>query len=306
MTVALTKPLALDRILAAAQLPALPNSAIRVLELARDPKNGPVEFARPIEADPGLAMQVLKFVNSSYFGFSREISSVKQAITLVGIRTVKNFVLWNAVFSLVPNPKCGPFDLRRLWQDSLRRAIFSRVLGKLWRLKETDEMFAAALLQDMAVPLLAKALPGDYADLLEQRAAGGGRLSDLEQARFGWTHADAAALLADSWHLPEEFVDWMRHHASWEQLAIDPAATPAQLAIALSALLPPAIDDHWDERDQLTAAYQQVCPENGADLVEVLEQVDREFAEFGPLLQIGQPGPSLVARYQAATLAVGV
>lgn len=295
---------ALERILAAAQLPAMPTSAIRVLELSRDANNGPAEFARPIEADPGLAMQVLRFVNSSYFGFSREISSVKQGIALVGIRTIKNFVMWNAVFSLMPNPKCGPFDLKLLWQDSLRRAVFARVLGKQWRLKESDDMFAAALLQDMAVPLLAKSLPKEYAEFLAQRAAGQVRLSDLEQARFGWTHAEAAAHLAETWHLPGEFVTWMRHHTRWEDHKINEPCAPAQMAVALSALLPPEVDDGWAERESLTVAYHQVRPEGAADLVAVLDLVDREYAEFAPLLQIGASGTTLVDRYQA-TLAVG-
>ena len=123
----------------------------------------------PIESDPGLTGQVLKFVNSSYFGFSREISSVKLAITLVGIRTIKNFSLWSAVFSLMPNPKCGPFDLKSLWQDSLRRGLFARSFGKLLGLKEAEDLFAAALLQDMAVPLLAKEQPTRYLKLLETR-----------------------------------------------------------------------------------------------------------------------------------------
>src|SRR5918996_142175 len=139
----------LKAMLSTAQLPALPQSAIRLLQLSKDPENGPAEFAVPIEADPGLASQVLRFVNSSYFGFSREISSVKLAITMVGIRTIKNFALWSAVFSLMPNPKCGPFDLKTLWQDSLRRALFARAVAKLLGLREAEEAFAAALLQDM-------------------------------------------------------------------------------------------------------------------------------------------------------------
>jgi len=82
----------------------LPQSAIRLLELSQNPDNGPPEYAKPIEADPGLTSQVLRFVNSSYFGFAREISSVKLAIALVGVRTIKNFSLWSAVFSLMPSP----------------------------------------------------------------------------------------------------------------------------------------------------------------------------------------------------------
>ncbi len=146
----------LQQMLAATQLAALPQSAIRLLELSRDPNCGPADYGVPIEADPGLAGQVLKFVNSSYFGFSRKISSVKVGISLVGVRTIKNFALWNAVFSLVPNPRCGPFDLKDIWQDSLRRALFARAVAKLQGLKTAEDVFTAALLQDMAVPLLAK------------------------------------------------------------------------------------------------------------------------------------------------------
>ncbi len=183
----------LKKLLAGAQLPALPQSAIRLLELSQDPDNGPPEFALPIEADPGLTGQVLRFVNSSYFGFSREISSVRLAITLVGVRTIKNFALWSAVFSLMPNPKCGPFDLKSLWQDSLRRGLFARALGKQLGIKDAEDLFAAALLQDMAIPLLAKELPAEYAELLNAREGGQQRLSDLERAKFDWTHAEAGA-----------------------------------------------------------------------------------------------------------------
>ena len=149
----------LEDVLSSAQLPALPQTAIRLLELSQDASNGPAEFAKPIEADAGLMGQVLRFVNSSYFGFAREISSVRQALQLVGVRTIKNFALWSAVFSLIPNPKFGPFDLKNLWQDSLRRAVFSRLLGKILKLPNSEDLFAAALLQDMAIPLLLKELP---------------------------------------------------------------------------------------------------------------------------------------------------
>ena len=77
-------PLAIDvrnlnEVQANTQLPALPVSAMRLLELSQDPNNGPAEYAKPIEADAGLMGQVLRFVNSSYFGFSREIASVQPA-----------------------------------------------------------------------------------------------------------------------------------------------------------------------------------------------------------------------------------
>jgi HD-like signal output (HDOD) protein len=283
----------LKELLSSAQLPALPQSAIRLLELSQDPDNGPAEFAVPIESDPGLTGQVLKFVNSSYFGFSREISSVKLAITLVGIRTIKNFSLWSAVFSLMPNPKCGPFDLKSLWQDSLRRALFSRAFGKLTGLKDAEDLFAGALLQDMAIPLLAKEQPAKYLKLLESRREGETRLSDLERAEFGWTHAEAAGFMARQWSLPEEFAQLIEAHTKLDQFLTEGCKDPGQVAVALSALLPAAHDDEWFERQKFLAAFEKLSG-GKRPIAEIFAQIDQEFTEFAPVLKLSTPGKSLV------------
>ena len=287
-----------------AQLPALPQSAIRLLELSQNPDNGPAQFAQPIEADPGLTGQVLKFVNSSYFGFSREINSVKLAITLVGIRTIKNFALWSAVFSLMPNPKCGPFDLKSLWQDSLRRALFARAFGKALGLQEAEDLFAAALLQDMAIPLLAKELPQQYLRLLEARADGTARLSDLEQTEFGWTHADAAAFMARSWRLPEEFSKVIESHTNLNKLLAEGSKEQARIAVALSALLPAASDSQWSEREAFLAAFDQLAKKSGSTPQQIFAQLDKEFADFAPILKLATPAKSLVDHLAEAPAAV--
>jgi HD-like signal output (HDOD) protein len=294
MSAASTASPDLKKILAGAQLPALPQSAIRLLELSQDPENGPAEFATPIESDPGLTGQVLRFVNSSYFGFSREISSVKLAITLVGIRTIKNFALWSAVFSLMPNPKCGPFDLKSLWQDSLRRALFARQVARILGMKEAEEPFAAALLQDMAVPLLAKEVPDLYVKLLEARDGGKLRLSFLEDKVFGWTHANAAGIMARQWNLPEEFAVLVECHPKVERWSGKVDRQPGKLAVSLSSLLPTVTDPVWLECKQFEAHYRKALPDNAPPVAEVLEQIDREFAEFAPVLKLSNPSKSLV------------
>ncbi len=294
MTKAAVPKLDLKKVLSGAQLPALPQSAIRLLELSQDPNNGPAEFAAPIASDPGLTGQVLRFVNSSYFGFSREISNVKLAITLVGIRTIKNFSLWSAVFSLMPNPKCGPFDLKSLWQDSLRRALFARAMARMLGMKEAEEPFAAALLQDMAVPVLAKEAPELYLKLLEARNGGKVRLSYLEQRVFGWTHAEAAGILARLWNLPDGFAVLLENHQAVDRWASEAEAEPGKLAVAISALLPTTADATWGECELFDNYYQKVVPAGSPAVVELLGQIDLEFAQFAPVLKLSTPNKSLV------------
>lgn len=289
----------LEQLLAGAQLPALPQSAIRLLELSQNPDNGPNEFALPIESDPGLTGQVLRFVNSSYFGFSREIASIKLAITLVGIRTIKNFALWSAVFSLMPNPKCGPFNLKSMWQDSLRRGLFARAMGKAMGMKEdAEELFSAALLQDMAVPLLSKELPEEYSKLLEVRQLGR-RLSDLEQEMFGWNHAEAAGMMARSWRLPDSFAKLAETHTQLDALVENSGNNNSCLAVAISAVLPSAVDEKWFERPHFDEVYQKMRSSHPSmpSVESILAQIDSEFEDFAPMLKLGNLAKSLSQWY---------
>jgi HD-like signal output (HDOD) protein len=284
----------LEDVLHAQVLPALPHSAISILQMSQRADCGPMEFAKPIEGDPGLMGQVLKFVNSSYFGFRREIMSVPQALTLVGTRAITNFALWNAVFSVIPNPKFGPFDLKALWQDSLRRAIFARQLGKQLGLKNSEDLFAGALLQDMAIPLLLKELPAEYAVLVQRRAAEGRRLSGLEKELFGWDHADAAALLAERWSLPTAFVSLIAQHTQLPELLNGGSAQQGAACVALASLLPSCSDPSWNEQSEFIAAYQRFSGSSLEELKKLFAAVDESTADFAPILRLPVPQPTLV------------
>lgn len=287
----------LAEVLASAQLPALPQTAIRLLELSQDASNGPTEFAVPIEADAGLLGQVLKFVNSSYFGFTREIANVKQALALVGVRTIKNFALWSAVFSLVPDPKFGSFDLKKLWQDSLRRAVFARILGRGIDLPNAEDLFAAALLQDMAIPLLLKELPEQYEGLIERRGNERLRLSKLEQELFGWDHAQAAAALVRNWQLPEEFAVLIERHPNLDELLVNQPPLQDAACVALASLLPSCQDDAWQDREEFVAGLQRIASCSLEGVLELLTETDETFEQFAPVMRLPVPERSLVQWY---------
>jgi HD-like signal output (HDOD) protein len=296
----------LASILNAKQLPAMSQTAIRLMELSHDPSKGPAEYAVPIELDPGLTVQVLNFVNSSWFGFRDKISTVKRAASLVGIRTIKNFVLWNAVFNVIAKPQCGAFCLVGLWQDSLRRALFARTFTRILGIKETDEVFTAALLQDMAVPLLAKELPDAYSKLFDARlkSAYRFRLSELEVYAFGWHHASAAKIVAQQWNLPETLAQLIEVHLSLDGEKASIPVDPKNIAMGMSALLPAVDDSAWGEFEKFESLYNQSRPLDGPPIEQLLAQIDKEFVEMAPMLRIPNPQVSLLEHYQGVAAAV--
>jgi len=275
----------LERLVIKDHLPALPQSAVQLLQLLENPDNGPAELAVPIESDPGLAMQVLRFVNSSYFGFTRKISTVRSALALVGADAVKNFVLWSALFSSIPNPKCGSFDLKVAWQDSLRRAVFARSLAKKLGVREADDPFPAALLQDVALPLLISAAPQVYARLLADRSRDGGRLSDMERRVFGWTHAEAGATLCRKWNLPERLASLVEDHVETDRRACANGHA-GKAAVVLSALLPSTLDSVWTEREVFDCLLMQTTPYQAPEVANLFGEVDRQYSDLATVLKL--------------------
>ena len=295
-----TAPLCLEQVFAGATLPALPLTAVSMMRLSQDPDAGPNDFARVIESDPGLMGQVLRFANSAFFSFSRTITSVQQALTLIGTRSITNFALWNAVFTVIPNPKVGTFDLRLLWQDSLRRAIAARHLGKAMKLPNADDLFAGALLQDMAIPILLKAMPQQYEEVFQRRQTESMRLSRIEEATFGWNHGTAAAMLATIWKLPPSFSELIRHHAELDTLLGQGPAARGKASVALASCLPSCQESDWDERGVFLEGFTKLAGSDAINLRELISKVDSEAAEFAPLMKLPVPATPILTLLNVA------
>jgi Predicted signal transduction protein len=278
------------------QLPAMPHSALIVLQLDNDLSRINInDLVRPIEADPGLTTQVLKFLNSAFFGFQNPVSTIKQGIALAGIRTVKNFVLWKAIFSLIPKTGDSFFDVKLLWQDSLRRAVFSRLLVNQFGDGDQELAFAGGLLQDMAVPLLLKKRPQETSKLIQElKKKPEKRLSDLEMSDHGWTHADAADMMCKSWRIPDDLGSLMANHTKIEPYLDHPTDNPEQLSVSLSALLPTVAQNHWAEESKMRHYFDLLFPTKTTLLENLFVQVDKEFDQFATILQISKPRTSLL------------
>ncbi|MDR1290242.1 MAG: HDOD domain-containing protein [Planctomycetaceae bacterium] len=293
------------------KLLALPQSAAKVLELAKNIENGPPELAVPISADPGLTMQVLKFANSSFFGFRHKITAVQMALSLICVRTIKNFVLWNAVFAMLPNPKVGPFVLRLVLQDALRRGVFCKIYASYFQGIEPEEIFVVGLLQDIAVPILAQSRPVEYERFLDKLDAGKTRLSELEKSEFGWSHADAGAFLVQEWGFGEDFAQMVKEHAAAD--LIESAAQPvfnnsygvtSSAIVRLSSILPSASETEWWNADKFMEWFQKLAGKlnpTGKKMptpAEVFATCDSQFEDMLSITKTPPPELSLINHLQ--------
>ena len=274
----------LDRLVAKAQqLYSLPAVAVKVLELTGNPQVDTRALKQCIENDPALTTKVLRVVNSSLFGLSREVSDLNQALALLGIKPLKLLVLG---FSLPEGLFAGVEAeiLQRYWRHTLTKAVAAREISEtVWR-RPGDDPFIAGLLQDLGMLLLMQELGRPYLQFLDKVHADGKDLMTLQIEAMGFDHTTLTARLLEHWGLPEGLVAAVRWGTA---RTADAASSPQQRSlpqiIHMAELAARLLADERPEvlGELLTVgkAYGKVSREQLEEMLGRLEEKVRQLAD---------------------------
>jgi len=102
-------------------LPTLPSVVTQIIKMVEDPETSASDMNSVISQDPSLTAKVLKLVNSAFYGFSRQISTVREAVVILGFNRVKSLALSASVFEVFQGPGTEAFDRVGLWEHSESR-----------------------------------------------------------------------------------------------------------------------------------------------------------------------------------------
>ena len=226
----------------AQQLHTLPVVAMEVLELTNNPTVDSLALKQCIERDPALTTKLLRVVNSSLFGLSREVSDLNQALALLGTKPLKLLVLG---FSL-PSGIFGGVSsniLERYWRHTLTKAVAAREISQtIWN-RPGDDAFIAGLLQDIGEMLLVEELGEPYLRLLEKSFSGNGfsgngELRRLEVEAMGFDHTELTSRLLDHWKLPAALVRTVRWNVDAKELeSLSPSEKAERQILHLAELI---------------------------------------------------------------------
>jgi HD-like signal output (HDOD) protein/GGDEF domain-containing protein len=197
---------ALDRfVLRVRELYSLPAVALKVLELTNQPQVDVRVVKACIENDPALSAKILRVVNSSLFGLSREARDLNQALAHLGTKPLKLLVLGFSLSETLCTHSQGKAT-DRYWRHTLTQAVAARELSeRIWRLPG-DEAFLAALLQNVGMLVLLQELGEPYARFLNRAFAASHDVAELEAGSLGFDHAELSVRLLELWHLPDSMV----------------------------------------------------------------------------------------------------
>lgn len=196
-------------------------TAHRILASLCDASLGTREISDLIQREPGLAVRVLKVANSAYYGRSRNIGTLDQALVILGLDAVRGITAAACLDrSIARRSQFGAIDPKSLVNHCIASAFAAEQLSRASGRALPAEAFMAALLHDFGVPIQER-LDGDgVLALIEAlRSTPDADASELERTLVQVTHGRCAQVIFDSWQLPSSIGLAARHHD-------DPAAAP--------------------------------------------------------------------------------
>ena len=187
-------------------LATIPTVAKKLLELVSDPAVSLTDISNFISSDPVLASKVLRMVNSPVYGFPGRISSVNQAVLLLGLNVVKGLLFGVTVFDLMQKTMIG------LWEHSLGCAIIARLVAKKRGVKDPEEVSIGGLLHDIGKVVLVLQFPSEYEGIVNEAKEKQTTVYEVEDWHFSTSHATIGSWVARQWSFPPPLIDVIGYH----------------------------------------------------------------------------------------------
>jgi diguanylate cyclase (GGDEF)-like protein len=284
----------LQQFLKSTRLPTLPEVAVKVLEIARQPDPDLAELAQVIRMDPAIAARLMKAANSALMGMKSPAASIEVAVARLGSTTVRTVILGMCLANYQDESvlELRPW-YRRLWREMLFQAVAADALAEHQSARvESADWFLSGLLQDLGRLAMLTIEGESYLDNVLDAHDDRTQLQ-REQDYFGFTHVDVTVGLCQRWNLDSDMTDAIAvHHQVPHQIA--------PLRFASSDLLPIGLItatycvEYIEEisgnlersRDQIERLLLQVFAFQPDQVSQLLEDIDARVGEFATLFSI--------------------
>jgi len=198
--------------------PSMPRAGIKLRALLAEKDVSLDEIEGILRHDPGLAANVLRLANSAFFGLTRKVSSLKHAVTLLGVKRFAQIAV-SASMSKTMDKAVEGYGLSpgALWLHSVAVSNIAESLAQHKKLDETDDVFTPALLHDMGKLVLGEFLL-EESQKIKSLVDGGVPLDIAENMILGTDHAEVGALILHRWSFPNNLVEAVRWHHNPERI----------------------------------------------------------------------------------------
>ncbi len=212
---------------------AMPSVIVKALNVMKKPTTSMKELGDIVMFDQSLTIKILALVNSAYYGFSQQISSINIALSLLGMVKVKNIIVAVAMKPMMSNQ-----GDKELWKHSMRVAAGCEYLANVTKVMDSDEAFIAGFVHDVGKIVLHMTNQKLYTKVLNAVEVGTNIL-DAERKYFDSDHVKTGSLLAKRWQLPILLANIISYHHA-------PSLSSIPVPCNLVCLVDKLVQDNYD------------------------------------------------------------
>jgi len=262
-------------------LPTTAAVAMKFIELGKDPDADPADYAKVIGADASLSSKLLSLANSPWFGIRNKVTTVRMAVNLLGLGTVRTLAISYCMAGLHNELKLKPDESRLFWQGAVCKAVAARRLAGLKDPKAAEEAFVAGMFQDFALPIMYAVARQSYLAILTDARLDLPSKLKAERELFHLDHCEVGRILAQKLELPELFIDAVAFHHDRGRLGEFLGNEALSLAVCGASLFPMLLDN-WNraDADAFCRLAEEVWSMEPGDLAGFMEALQKDYNDL--------------------------
>lgn len=203
------------------KLPPMPAVVQQILATLQDPNFSFSDLLETVRLDPGITAHVINMCNSPFYGLRQKVSSLQQALLLLGSKQLMEIILTGNMVGHFKGGQNG-YRLSRgaLWQHCMATALMAQALGESLKFPDQPTLFTAALMHDVGKLVLSEYVATEFVQI-EKMVEMGQAFADAERQVLGVDHALLGGAVARKWNFPNNIVTAIAFHHN-------PLAAPAE------------------------------------------------------------------------------
>lgn len=194
------------------EISTLPDLRMRLIQVANQPDTGLADLKQLLEKDVSLSARTLRSANSAAYAARKKVTSLPQALALLGLTEVRNLIVTSTISELFRgNGRFGSYDRKQLWRHMVCVGVCSRMIARKVGLEQHEEVFLAGLMHDIGIVLEDQFAHEQFCKVV--RGLDSSRaFIEVEEQFLGFNHTILGDVVAAKWGFPQLVRSTIRHH----------------------------------------------------------------------------------------------
>ncbi len=265
-------------------LPTLPEVANKLIKIINDPTTSAADVAQLIAQDVALTSKVLRLANSAFYGIPRTVTTVHNAVVILGLKVINTMVFSISIVKLFPaDGQSALFSRKRFWEHSLACGVIAKQLAmkmKKITLFDPEECFCAGLIHDLGRIVLDQYFHEEFVKALQKAKAEKISLVQAEKDVFEFDHTQVGDWLTARWELPQDIrIPIIHHHLPHKAETNKEMITLVHYADGLAYDMGYCMPD-LDRKPEINLPFVQLLGFTPEEVEDVKKMVPEEIKKF--------------------------